>query len=197
MRKRTPAISFAIAWNAPPRTRSVIGRPRRACVWAAPAGGRPRSPSRSRRHLLRVGMGLRAAASPVAIRCSEAVDARRRTGRMTVVESYWLTIAGPQAGCRPERSAVVVAGRDLLERAADAEHASPSCRRASADSSPGGLGHLERRHQPDPAYRTFGSRRRSPRSGAVLAQMDVVEVGLTFATQAVSMSPDGTSTLSS
>ena len=25
MRKRTPAISFAIAWNAPPRTRSVIG----------------------------------------------------------------------------------------------------------------------------------------------------------------------------
>src|SRR5688500_8065164 len=42
MRKRTPAISFAMAWNAPPSTRSEIGSTSIRCRLGGP-GWRPTS----------------------------------------------------------------------------------------------------------------------------------------------------------
>ena len=98
IRKSTPAISLAIAWKAPPRTRSVIGSTSTRFRLGGP-GWRPTSYSTTLISTPPAAVTASAsAATPVPI----TMFPKRSTcavspGGITVVESYWLTIAGPSS----------------------------------------------------------------------------------------------------
>ena len=98
IRKSTPAISLAIAWKAPPRTRRVIGSTStRFLAWRA---GLPPDLVFDDAHLdtSAAVTASASAATPVPM----TMFPKRSTcavspGGITVVESYWLTIAGPSS----------------------------------------------------------------------------------------------------
>ena len=105
IRKRTPAISFAMAWNAPPSTRSVIG----STSTRSRSGGPGCFPSSySSVDMIRPPRSSACATAAATARaCADAPTSitmfpERSTwapipGGITVVESYWLTIAGPSS----------------------------------------------------------------------------------------------------
>ena len=168
MRKSTPAISLAMAWKAPPRTRSVIGSTSMRVLVGGP-GWRPTSysitdirpspPSRPRAVSLRRTPHFD---DDVPV----AVDVGPSPGGITVVESYWLTMAGPGAGPRQELLAVVARSTGFSSPSTR-NHASPSCVSAcSGDSVPCSTSGLERGHEPDAPDADVRQLDVRPRSGA-------------------------------
>ena len=125
----------------------------------------------------------------------EPVDLRRVPGGMTVVESYWLTIAGPSSTFPAfERGAVVEARRHGPRLAAVLNQASPSWRSASRGDSrpararaPASVG-----IRPMPRTRTFGistsdSSKRREYSRSWMSSKSA----RSFSTQASSIAPGG------
>ena len=174
MRKRTPAISFAIAWNAPPSTRSVIGSTStRARV------GWPRLATDL--VLDDAHQALTSMPSAIALRLGrradldddvpEAVDVRRDSGRddrrrVVLVDDRGALDAvarlqrrrGRSSGSRPSRSAP-----------STRNHALPSCRSAAFGRLAAGLDLGRRERAASARCRgrgRSGSRCPTPRSGA-------------------------------
>src|SRR5688500_14747239 len=185
MRKSTPAISLAMAWNAPPRTRRVTGSISTRSRVGGP-GRRPTSYSItdiSDLHCLGgvAGLGPGGGAGRddyVAVAVDRRGEPRRDHRRRVVLvhdRGPLQAVAGLQGG------AVVVPGRDLLQLSL---HPEP---RGSlvAQGILGGLfvslldlGVLEGRHETDPAHADVGDLDVGVLEAAgVLPLVDVVEVG--------------------
>src|SRR5919109_521372 len=158
IRKRTPAISFAIAWKAPPRTRSVIGSTSTRSRVGGP-GRLPTSYSITDMSDLQClgrleGFGPRGAAGgdddvPEAV--DRRREARRDRGRRVVLVHDRRPL---EPVARLEGRAVVVAGGHLVELSADAEPRGPLVAEGLLGRrllpTPG-VSRLERGHEPDPA----------------------------------------------
>src|SRR5829696_151942 len=184
MRKRTPAISLAMAWKAPPSTRSVTGSTSTRSRVGGP-GRRPTSYSVTDISDLQCLGGFLGLVPGRAADCdhdvAEPVD---RGGEPRGNDSGRVVLMDDRRPREPvprlQRQAVVVPCLDFLQLAAD-----PEPRRALVPKSllrclvaALHLSGLERRHEADPAHADVGDLDVGLlEAPGVLALVDVMEVG--------------------